>query len=127
MGELVLATPGTPMCVWLRAPSHNKDQGGRILSKRAGRSGWEFIAPRRDTGLVSFYSSGGGQQDLGSIRIDDGVWHHVALTFNELSEMRSYVDGRLDGKITHIVRKQAEAELWLGARTATQGRFIGDL
>uniref|UniRef100_A0A7S4R7G4 LamG-like jellyroll fold domain-containing protein n=1 Tax=Alexandrium monilatum TaxID=311494 RepID=A0A7S4R7G4_9DINO len=113
--------------VHLRTPVAHAEQGGRILAKRKGRSGWELVAPRRDTGEVSFYSSGGGHLNIGPTRVDDGAWHHVAAVLDERGEMRSYIDGRLDGAVAHIVRPQPEAELWLGTRTENSGLFVGDL
>lgn len=114
------------IAVALRAPMH-KDQGGRILAKRQGRSGWELVAPRNGTGEVSFYSSRGGHKNIGSTRVDDGEWHHIAVTFHSDGEMRSYIDGRFSGSDLHKVGPQPEAELWLGTRTESSGLFIGDL
>mmetsp|Transcript_48954 Transcript_48954/g.141833 ORF Transcript_48954/g.141833 Transcript_48954/m.141833 type:complete len:679 (+) Transcript_48954:70-2106(+) len=110
-----------------RMPGLHEEQGGRILAKRKGRSGWELVVPRRETGGVSFYCSAGGHLDIGPTRVDDGKWHHIVVTFDQQGEMRSYVDGRFDGAVGHIVRPQPEAELWLGTRTQSSGLFLGDL
>merc|ERR1712012_973548 len=125
LGQAYDVATAFTISVTLRTPVAHKDQGGRVLAKRKGRSGWELVAPRRETGEVSFYSSAGGHLNIGPTRVDDGEWHHVAVTFSEGGEMRSYVDGCLDGAVRRSVLPQPEAEIWLGTRTGQSGLFIG--
>merc|ERR1712232_678490 len=112
------------MCARVRVDGPNAQQGGRILTKRRGTDGWEFVAPRRN-GLVTFYG-GGTHVNVGTTRIDDGQWHHVAVAYDGNSKMTAFVDGRLDGAANIRVPPARSVDLWLGARLGSDDEFIGD-
>ncbi|MFW9914921.1 MAG: LamG domain-containing protein [Candidatus Thorarchaeota archaeon] len=50
--------------------------------------------------LWQIYSSGGNIDLLGTSTVTDGVWHHVAVTYNG-SIMAIYIDGSLDGSAAY--------------------------
>jgi len=112
------------MCARIRVNGPDKTQGGRILAKRDGMQGWEFVAPRCN-GLVSFFG-GGKHVNLGTTRVDDGEWHHVAVTHNGTDTMRAFVDGRFEGMDVNVNVFDVNSDLWLGARQGTADEFKGD-
>ena len=78
------------MCAWIKT-SPGKDGpylGGRILSKRGS---WEFAAPRFN-GPISFFANG-QHKNIGSTRVDDNQWRHVAVTHSTSGQISSYIDG----------------------------------
>eukprot|EP00933_Yihiella_yeosuensis_P037165 TRINITY_DN3104_c0_g1_i2.p1 TRINITY_DN3104_c0_g1~~TRINITY_DN3104_c0_g1_i2.p1 ORF type:complete len:179 (-),score=30.25 TRINITY_DN3104_c0_g1_i2:378-914(-) len=118
------------MCAWVKCQP-NDDQGGRLLSKRSGSAGWEFVAPRSN-GLISFYGAG-EHFDVGTTRVDDGSWHHVAVTYNAHNgRMEAFVDGVPDGTFTKsgVGAGCPEAQLWVGARNpegdSPEDSFVGE-
>ena len=98
------------MCAWIKTPKDD-NAGGRILAKRGT---WEFVAPRYN-GPISFYANGRGHKNIGSTRVDDNKWHHVAVTYLP-GTMNAYVDGRFDGSASFEVCPNSDP-LLLGART----------
>lgn len=103
-----------------RAPGET--QGGAIAQQGdAPSAGWRFEAPS-SVGVVAFVASrqsadgareaeqprvedagepsseqpSRGEYDIGRKRLDDGLWHHVAVVYSEGS-LRAFVDGGADG------------------------------
>jgi len=106
--------------------SGDSDNKGRILARRKGNRGWEFVAPRYN-GRVSFFASG-IHQDIGQSRVNDGEWHNVAVSFDGRF-ITAFVDGNCDGaKQWEKVGSSGlpHEPLWLGARQGNGDPFDGD-
>jgi len=54
-----------------------------------------------------------GEADVGTTRLDDGEWHHVAVTYAS-GRLRAFVDGQLDGEAALEVTGAPSAVLALG-------------
>ena len=107
------------MCAWIKSPRGSEfgNAGGRILSKRGS---WEFAAPRFN-GPISFFANG-QHKNIGSTRVDDNIWHHVAVT-HVSGTVNSYIDGRFDGSASFGDINPNTAPLWLGARAGNADKF----
>ena len=112
---------------WIKADSSNAGRGvtqgwaknfyrGNIwFDKSTHRTGSNPYAPgigsSLDRGRVVFYVRGGNMQHqlIGTTAITDGEWHHVALVrFG--SELRIYVDGRLDAGVANVASGNYQLE-----------------
>jgi len=139
------------MCAWVNVKKKIDDAGYRILSKRRGKVGWEFVAPRCSSGRISFFSNNshvdvGGtdltdpanhREDLKDLpEVEDKAWHHVLLTYHE-GTLRAYLDGKFDGEaklqVTPGVEDGKEINLWMGSSNPDMGggqkehMFLGEL
>ncbi|WP_394749231.1 LamG-like jellyroll fold domain-containing protein [Spongiimicrobium salis] len=108
---------------WVRASS---GQGGTLLSNGRGNgedpdqsdgndNKWA-ISLNTNGDLV--FDSEGRQYDLAiNQSVNDGQWHHVALLFNRLGALQTYIDASLvsSNSIENIGGFSGNA-LWLGAR-----------
>ena len=101
LGQQWDITRGAPftMCVRVRV-GKGRPQGGRILAKRSGGAGWEFVVPRY-SGYISFFAHG-KHINIGNTKLNDGAWHHVAVVYGGLADSRdglitAYLDGNSDG------------------------------
>jgi hypothetical protein len=93
-------TSGAAFTMCARVRVEGKGNKGRILSKRSGNAGWEFVVPRY-TGHISFYGNG-RHINIGKTKLDDGAWHHVAVVYGGTAGgahgwITAYLDGNSDG------------------------------
>ncbi|MFO0759219.1 MAG: LamG domain-containing protein [Byssovorax sp.] len=85
------------------------------------------IAIVPSTGRVNLWD--GATLDLiGTSNVTDGLWHHVAAT-RQQGTLRLFVDGALQGSIAYNVSitPVASPRPWIGAYTASWGRFVGNM
>jgi len=103
------------ICLNLRVEGPTDKQGGRIMAKRAGDRGWELVVPRFN-GPISFFANG-SHVNVGSTRVDDGRWHHCAVSYDGVGVVRCYVDGRFDGEHAFgKIQPEPAIDLWIGSR-----------
>lgn len=73
----------------------------------------------------------GGNGVSGAIPVNDGLWHHVAATFDptQPDQIRLYVDGQLDtmGTTTVPVNTMANMDLMIGRRIDGVNFFTGSI
>jgi hypothetical protein len=97
-GSAVLYGDGKTFSAWIKCQK-NTDMGFRILSTRSYAGGFEFVAPRYHTQVVSLFADG-SHKDIGSTQVSDDKWHHVAVVMTN-THWKAYVDGVLDGTQVH--------------------------
>ena len=121
------------MCARVRVESareRGKGNKGRILSKRSGNAGWEFVVPRY-TGHISFYGNG-RHENIGKTQLDDGAWHHVAVVYGGTAGgaggwITAYLDGNSDGSVAFgTITPDPSVALMAGARYPQQDPFQGE-
>ncbi len=91
-------------------------------------SGDDFEIVMESTGVI-FVEEGGGNigNVFGTISINDGVWHHVAVVY-EGSEILLYIDGALDDSYSHSFNTSASGQMFVGlSSSGTFGNFVGDI
>jgi hypothetical protein len=77
-------------------PGSEPFEGSAVVSSYSGPLGNGYVLSVLN-GNLSFFGGGGAGVVLGSMPIDDGFWHHVAVT-REIGGMTEiYVDGLPDG------------------------------
>lgn len=74
---------------------------------------WQFSIKN---GTLSWFSRG-GYTLAGSIPVNTGAWHHVAAT-RSAGTLRFFVDGTLDGAISHGTNYTTKLGLGIGAQVA---------
>jgi len=101
-----------------------------------GGPGWDggyffSLGQPNDLGKLSFISGYSCGWQSGQKVINDGIWHHVAVTVSG-TQYALYVDGELDGMGTCNEIKSIDQEFWIGYQYHDLGNFkfkgdIGDV
>lgn len=103
------------------------------LSKMAtgAYDGYLFcVNPPGLPGKVRFLASSTSDQLVSGVSVNDGLWHHVAVTLVPGGQMILYVDGVEQGRRASPVIRKTAASLRFGAQTAgtaADPRFQGAL
>ena len=66
-------------------------------------------------GPISFFANG-QHKNVGSTRVDDDCWHHVAVVHESSGRISAFVDGRFDGAASFGPVGPNGADLWVGSR-----------
>ena len=78
------------------------DMGHSIFSKEElesnGRGGsWAFVI--QSTGHIGIKVSDGKPTKIGNAQLNDGQWHHFAMSYSPNGGLCFYCDGQLDGEM----------------------------
>jgi len=104
-----------------------EDSEGHILDKYVPSSPWSGYSSRVYDGKLNFWSSGHGSWVEGTKRIDDGNWHHIAITLDGLN-LTFYIDGEIDKSVMLSgTPDSSTADLILGSSPAGGMRLNGTL
>lgn len=80
------------LAIWVRSTSTNWSANNRIMGR-----GYVWAIQVQSSAYAGFSSSAGGSVLTGTSPINDGYWHHIALTWDCVTgERKLYVDGVLD-------------------------------
>jgi hypothetical protein len=91
-GNLDSITTQITICIWVKSTNTNWTSNNRIMGRGYA---WELLVQGSNT--AGFAS--GGKTLVGSSAINDGAWHHIAVTWDSVSgERKLYVDGQLDNQ-----------------------------
>ncbi len=112
-----LRLPTPTLAVWLKIAKDSR--GGEVAALQVGpatnlmlRIEGPFVAERHGRAVVGI----GAESLTGNVRLNDGEWHHVAVTFDG-KLARLWVDGRLDAEAGRSLRlpPRTRAVLRMGA------------
>jgi hypothetical protein len=94
--------------------SNGKGDGTDVLQSNGFGNKWAINM--NSSGMLSFENEG-KSYTITTKSVADGIWHHVALLFNRLGSLRSYVDAEpvTSNAITTIGGFSGN-KIWLGAR-----------
>ncbi len=139
-----LGTGDFTICGWMKMPT-NFETGGFgnkpiFQNIDYNNGGWVFEVGRADRsyrGKVFFTVGGGGSavfggtQAFSDVRLDDDVWHWIAVT-NSGGNIVMYVDGVLQAdtgalQVGSTATSPAATEAQFGARNTAQALFDGQL
>lgn len=82
------------LCVWVRSTTTNWTANNRIMGR-----GYAWAIQVMGSATAGFSSAAGGGVLTGTAGINDGYWHHIAVTWDCLTgERKLYVDGVLDAE-----------------------------
>ena len=80
------------ICTWVRSTAVNWSANNRIMGR-----GYAWALQVEGSNTAGFAS--GDKTLVGSSAINDGAWHHIAVTWDSVSgERKLYVDGQLDNQ-----------------------------
>lgn len=146
---------GFTICARVRKEAE-EGVGCRILQKGEPPLGWTFSAPSAIGGVVAFAAGvratepaaakaaspdaaeapddgedaepvpPRGEDDIGSARVDDGQWHHVAVSYVG-GHLCAYVDGKLDGEVSIEVPAAPGSALMLGPEAPSETTEVRDI
>ncbi|RYD46027.1 MAG: hypothetical protein EOP85_08240, partial [Verrucomicrobiaceae bacterium] len=128
----VFSLTGTPFTIafWIKTTAG--DLTYRVpLSRMAtgGYDGYHFsVNPPGYPGKIRFVASSAAEELVSSTVLNDGLWHHVAVTLVPGGEMVLYLDGVEQGRRSSPVIRRTAAPLRFGAQTAgsaADARFEG--
>lgn len=88
-------TTALTMEAWIKSTG-NDEEDGRIVGKRTASAAYEMLLITA-SGKINVYilTSLGGVTIGSAKRVDDGMWHHIAVTRDE-AVLKIYIDGVLD-------------------------------
>jgi hypothetical protein len=95
------------MELWMKSRS----SAAAALLNWGTTTGDQQAAMRMGNGHLQFV--GGSVSVEGSVAINDGSWHHVAVSYDG-SAVRLYVDGAADGSATGLCQRQEQPCDWVG-------------
>ena len=109
-----------------------KNNGTHVLA--ASRSGWSsgngFLLLQEQGKYVEVAASGSHQWTSGSYKLEDGVWAHVAFSYEKDVAIKSYFDGDADQTKTSPGNLVSSVATWTFGSYANAGSndsFIGDM
>jgi hypothetical protein len=114
---------------WIKTSVH----GDRtVLGKKSSGPYW-FVVVTDDSGQTgrmraTIYDGAVTRKGYGTVRVDDGAWHHVAVVFQRASGIAFYVDGAAAGfaagAATGSIANSAPLQV---GKTSGGGYFSGDV
>lgn len=115
-GTSLQITGTITLAAWVKTSAGSGSRN--VISKRTGVSGFEIVY--YDSGYLNFFLGGGAEQVQYAVNLEDGLWHHVAGTFNG-TVMRMYLDGvRVGPEISSNPVSNAAVPLTIGSKGASQ-------
>lgn len=94
--------------------SNGKGDGTDVTQSNGSSNKWAINM--RSSGMLSFESEG-KSYTITTKSIADGTWHHVALLFNRIGSLRSYVDAEpVTSNVIVTIGGFSGNKIWLGAR-----------
>jgi hypothetical protein len=92
-GNLVFDTQMS-LAVWVRSTSSNWTSNNRIMGR-----GYAWAIQVQGSATAAFTALGESAPLVGTMPINDGYWHHIAVTWDiTTGERKLYVDGILDAQ-----------------------------
>lgn len=129
-GALDFGTGDFTAEAWLRTTVH----GERTVVSKRPSSGpyWQFTVTDDSghLGEIRVNVSDGAvtRQAYGpTLRVDDGVWHHVVVAFDRDSDITVYVDGSSRTTAGAFAEDLGNAAAFLVGKATAYGYFSGDL
>ncbi len=87
------------LSVWVRSTATNWAANNRIMTR-----GYAWSIQVEGNANAAFISSGEPATLKGTAQVNDGLWHHIALTWDCVTgERKLYVDGQVDAQDNYIV------------------------
>ncbi|MFC1705070.1 LamG domain-containing protein, partial [Nanoarchaeota archaeon] len=82
-----------------------------------------------NTGLIRFFTGNVGTTDwrTSNTAVDDGEWHHVAMTLTSGGAYNFYLDGKNDGSGSKALPKSNQEPLYIGTSNNLGNDFNGTL
>lgn len=115
---------GLTLEAWIKTNS-TEDKG--VISKWSSGNGYMIYLTNANQFVENNFGSGNGF--AGNIKVNDGVWHHIAITWDG-SQRKIYVGGVLDNSQTDdpaIIPTYPGTVFNLGSYDNSGGKFIGKI
>ncbi len=105
------------LSVWVRSTENNWAANNRIMTR-----GYAWSLQVEGNANAGFIAAGEPAPLRGAMQINDGQWHHIAVTWDCVSgERKLYVDGRLDVQDTYILEAIPNHSRYaIGGRAVTE-------
>lgn len=127
------------LMAWFNVPTGASGLGteacggsGRYLVSKGADPTWEWGLENDNNGLLCFVLWNGTGTNIGEMShgmtVNDGAWHHIAITINYSNEMNMYLDGEWVAHDNHFTGSMTEGSQALRIASRSDGNyFIGSI